>query len=223
MKNSKALIVQEVYKLFFFLTLFVSFQTKAQNQSQIKIGVRAGLNTAQFVSSIAGNSNRILRPSAGLAVEYSINPHFSLNTELSYSKMGGRYQSAFGANTITFTRQFDQLYIPVLLRYYPKASRVFIEAGGQIGYVLSSQITLDDASKGTIQNYNKWNQVDGGLVVGTGYKLSDKLLLSLRFYKGEVAVFPSYTSTDPATGLTTMHNVVKTTNQTISINATYYF
>ena len=138
---------------------------------EVKFGAKAGLNFA-FVT---GDNTKDFDPTTnfhvGLMAEFKISNKFSLQPELIYSGQGADTnidsEGSIGLN---------YLNIPLIGKYYV-TERLSLEAGPQIGFLLSS--------KGGSINYKDFlKSTDFGANIGVGYKLDNGLNFGARYNLG---------------------------------------
>ena len=143
------------------------------NAQETKFGLKAGLNLASF----SGNSDFTTRPSfyIGGLVEIKVSEKFSVQPELVYSSQGTKFKS-----DSDYTTKLDYLNIPVMLKYFV-AKGFSIEAGPQIGFVMSAQ----DTYKGVTEDVKaSVNTTDFSLGFGAGYDVTENINIGLRYNVG---------------------------------------
>ena len=139
--------------LFAFLAIF--------GYSQFVIfGAKAGFN----LSTVTGNAviDSKFYPSfhVGGTANFLLNENFMIQPEVLYSGKGSK-----SSDQGTF--KYSYINVPVLLQY-KTASGFFLEAGPQIGFLLSSKVKYDNGTNVDIKDYTK--STDYALVGGIGYK-----------------------------------------------------
>lgn len=141
------------------------------NAQEIKFGVKAGLNLA----FITGDNTEDFTPNTdfhvGVMAEWKVSDKFSLQPELIYSGQGA------DTNIDSEGRvALNYLNIPLIGKYYV-TERLSLEAGPQIGFLLSS--------KGGSINYKDFlKSTDFGANIGVGYKLDNGLNFGARYNLG---------------------------------------
>lgn len=141
------------------------------NAQEIKFGVKAGLNFA----FITGDNAKDLDPSTdfhfGVMAEFNISDKFYLQPELIYSGQGAETNIASeGIISLNY------LNIPLIGKYYV-TERLSLEAGPQIGFLLSTK-------GGTLDYKDLLKTTDFGVNFGVGYKLDNGLNFSARYNLG---------------------------------------
>ena len=140
-----------------------------------EFGAKAGVNFA----SLNGDEDFDGRTSffVGGAVEFEISESFSLQPELLYSSQGAK--SSF-SDEGDLTIKLDYLNIPIMAKYYVTEG-LSIEAGPQVGFLLSAKAEFDSDSEDI---KDELNSVDFGLNFGLGYKLDSGLNFGARYNLG---------------------------------------
>ncbi|MCK8521799.1 PorT family protein [Aquimarina sp. D1M17] len=138
---------------------------------EIKFGAKAGLNLA----FITGDNTEDFDPNTdfhfGAMAEIKFSEKFSLQPEVIYSGQGVDTNiSSEGRITLNY------LNVPIIGKYYV-TERLSIEAGPQIGFLLSSK-------GGTLDYKDFLKTTDFGVNFGLGYKFDNGLNFSARYNLG---------------------------------------
>lgn len=141
------------------------------NAQEIKFGAKAGLNFA----FITGDNSEDFDPTSdfnfGILAEIPISEKFSFQPELLYSGQG--YDTSINSEGYI---GLNYLNIPLLAKYYV-SEKLSVEAGPQIGFLLST--------KGGTKDYKGlFKTTDFGLSFGMSYKLNNGLNFSARYNQG---------------------------------------
>ena len=108
----------------------------------------------------------------GLFYETKIADKFTFQPELLYSAQGGEENdSGFKLNYIQ---------IPLMFKYYP-SSKFSLEAGPQLGFLVSSSVFQGSAS---LDADELFTGIDFGLGLGLNYSFTDKVFLNARYNFG---------------------------------------
>ena len=141
------------------------------NAQKVKFGAKAGLNFA----FITGDNTEDLKPNTdfhfGLMAEFKISDKFSLQLELIYSGQGAELNIASEGRI-----SLNYLNLPLIGKYYV-TKQLSLEAGPQIGYLLSTK-------GGTLDYKDLLKPIDFGVNFGVGYKLANGLNFSARYNLG---------------------------------------
>lgn len=149
-------------------------------KAQIKYGVKAGLNLANFSGEIPDRKMKTGFHLGGL-VQIPLAEAFILRPEIQFSKEGSTLN----------TRPYDlgYLLIPVMVQY--TAGKGFYgEAGPQIGLLMSAKYNDSDVKDGL-------NQTCFGAGLGVGYKMPSGLGFGLRYMAGFNNILKSSTVLKP--------------------------
>lgn len=149
------------------------------NAQKIKFGAKAGLNLSNQTGDIEDNK-MLTGFHLGAVAEIPLADEYAVQAELVYSTQG-RNDEPSGGDKVDF--KLDYINLPILFKYY--ATEAFsIEAGPQIGFLLSA--TRDGESEGASGAEYKDNikDIDFGLGLGASYKLEGGMNFSARYNLG---------------------------------------
>ncbi|MFH6971239.1 porin family protein [Flavobacterium petrolei] len=138
------------------------------NAQEIKFGAKGGLNFASISGNNSTGSDMVTSFNFGVLSEISISDKFSFQPELMYSGQG----YSFNDNTIALS----YLNIPLMGKYY-LTKGLSIEAGPQIGYLLSAKNESTNVK-------DTFKKVDFAANLGIGYKLENGLNFGARYNFG---------------------------------------
>ncbi len=168
-------------KYFFYcpvlLLLFCGFST-AHAQSNTSIGLRLGLNVADFTGANANSQGSRIGLMAGGFFTYSISDDFGITGELLYSQQGAKGRNTLG----NFTTKLSYIQIPLYANYFFRVSEDFrlkLIAGPYISILLDAE---NDFENGTVVGVtDSYNTIDYGLLLGAGfhYYLGSKVWLNM--------------------------------------------
>jgi Outer membrane protein beta-barrel domain len=202
------------------------FVCSGQSTSAFRLGLIGGVN-AGLIKNQAGYQSILWRYNAGITVEQRFSPAIGLIYQLIYSKQGETvnsrgYNAYTGKTTDKQVIGFDYMALPVMLRVRPKGERAFLEAGGQIGYLIHKSFYLASQPNQVIPIQHT-QPIDVGLTGGIGYRLGKHVVVDGRYYYGMKPLRENYTAPDPQTGISTYYRVEKWYNRVWSLNLSYYF
>lgn len=159
-------------------------------------GIKAGPN----ISSLSGDAiyNYSSKPGfhLGLAMDIPYSDKLSVQPEVFISLQGS---GGFFLEDLNFW----YINVPVMGKYNIW-DVLFIEAGPQLSYLLSSNLEGNAFGGGT--TLDATNKIDFGFGIGAGYKLNDNLYFQLRYNMGLINVIKDVTSK----------------NRTLQLSATYF-
>ena len=156
-----------------------SFFHSNHSYSQVRFGVKSGINIATTRDLIAYPRNRLAWYAGGLA-KIPISKKFFLQTELLYSTKGNRSYNQVGP--LKIVTRLNYLNVPILLGYKidQKTSLLF---GPELGYMTSAHIALSNG-----ENFNESNsyhpKFDMGLSIGLNYRIVNDVGFEVRYNYG---------------------------------------
>ncbi|MCA0131653.1 porin family protein [Winogradskyella alexanderae] len=142
----------------------------------ISFGVKTGVNFSDIAGDDVESYNGRTAFHFGGVVEIPICESFSLQPELIYSAQGSDYEDPGESGTA----KVDYLNLPVIAKYYP-IEGFSIEAGPQLGYLLSAKFDVDGEE---FDFKDDLKSIDFGVNFGLGYKLENGLNFSARYNLG---------------------------------------
>lgn len=193
--------MKKIYFLFFLFIAFASQGQKTKKDEGVKIGIKGGLNVANFIGDFSNNAIRT-GVHAGLVTEFVISDKFSVQPELLYSGQGVTNTGA------GFSRsKFDYINLPILAKFY-LVDRLSLETGPQIGFLISSK------NRTNTSNFDIADQkrVDFGLNIGGGYELKNNVFFQVRYNLGLTNINNSQNA-----------SAFKYTNSVIQFSVGYFF
>ncbi len=151
------------------LALLVLYGVTNLNAQNFNLGVKAGVNFATVTGDNVDNIQPITEfKSFGLVSEIKFSEKFSFQPELMYSVQG--------FDTEDDLVSLNYLNLPLIGKYYV-IKGFSLEAGPQIGYLLSAQQEDTDIE-------DNFNRFDFGINFGLGYKLENGLNFGARYNLG---------------------------------------
>lgn len=143
------------------------------NAQQTRFGVKGGLNISTVVGGDVENTKTLVGFHVGGLAEIHVVEKFFIQPELLFSAQGTKVDSPFGDYDI----KLNYLNIPVIAKYYIVDKKFNVEAGPQLGVLLSAKVEGEDIKDGT-------RSVDFGFNIGAGYSFTDNLSVGLRYTIG---------------------------------------
>lgn len=166
--------MKKIIMIILIISYSITNAQKSKKDEGILFGLKGGLNISNFNGDIKDNSNRT-SVHIGVFSEIMINDRFSIQPEILYSGQG--YS---GSNEPGFSRsKYDYINMPILAKIYV-AERISVEAGPQIGFLLSAK------KKTELDNVTIPNQktLDFGLNIGLAYDLKNRIFFQTRYNLG---------------------------------------
>ena len=143
------------------------------NAQSTRFGVKAGMNVSNFtgyqedVKSLTGFH-------LGGFAEIKIAKKFAFQPEFLFSTQGTTVEGFNGDSNMTV--KLNYLNIPVLAKYYI-TDAFTVEAGPQIGFLVSAKSRGDDVS-------DLYKSTDYGLNLGCGYDFTEDFSIGVRYTIG---------------------------------------
>jgi long-subunit fatty acid transport protein len=164
-------------KLFFAAVAVLAFGFT--NAQETKFGAKAGLNLSNLTGDAEGNSMKVGFQVGGFA-EIKISEKFAIQPELVYSAQGAKFEEEFFGETFEFDLNLGYINVPVLAKYYV-AEKFSLEAGPQVGFLISAKAKGEGESEDVKEDFNT---LDFGFNLGAGFDVSENINLSLRYTAG---------------------------------------
>jgi len=162
-------------KLLFF-TAIVLFGFTYVSAQDINFGAKAGVNFATITGEDLDSFSSRTAFHLGFVAEIGITETFSFQPELLYSAQGSDYSEDIFEGSV----KVDYLNLPLMAKFYV-AEGFSLEAGPQVGFLLSAKDVYDDGE-------DDWSDItkgiDFGLNFGVGYKLESGLNFGARYNLG---------------------------------------
>lgn len=216
-------------KLLFLSALFL---IGASSFSQVKFGVKAGLNLSNIGQNFKDPADEFstnMKPGVhlGLAVQYDLGESLGLLTGLVYSSKGFKIEEG----TYKSKASLGYLEIPIKLAY--KLNNFRFMVGPSIAFGISGKSKWEydvDSGEDKIKFKNKLGEaelnddydyvkaIDLGLNIGVGYDING-ILISANYGLGLSNLNPKVDVPD----VTDDSKDYKMTNRVISIGVTYFF
>ncbi|WP_167016495.1 porin family protein [Chitinophaga sp. Cy-1792] len=148
---------------------------QAQN---INFGIKGGLNVAKMTNY---DNKAIANFNAGGFVNVGLTKDWAIQPELIYSGQGADVNwNVAGITFMKGTLNTSYINIPVMVQYSIVPS-FFVEAGPQIGFLLSAKIK-NGSTKSDIKD--RMTTADFGLGLGCGFKITDNFGVNARYVFG---------------------------------------
>ena len=151
------------------ITLLSVNQNYAQKSELMKLGLKAGINYANYTGSDV-NTDAITNFHAGLILEIKVLKNFAFQPELLYSTQGAEIND-LGTQ---FKNELGYISIPVLAKFYLN-DNLSMELGPQASFLLSerNEVTASDT-----------NTFDFAIAGGLSYKLGKHFFVQGRYGLG---------------------------------------
>lgn len=162
-------------KRIFLLLAFAG--TFAAANAQTKIGLKGGLNVADWGGKDADNVDARIGFHIGGFANFGLGNKFSIQPELLYSTQGGKVEQAGSDVKI----RFNYINIPVMLKY-ELIEGLNAELGPQLGFAVSQKSKTGDV---TVDRKKDYKGFDFGLGLGASYDIpASPVGIGLRYIWG---------------------------------------
>ena len=148
--------------------------------------VRGGANYASLKSSEDSDSlDPFVTPYIGVGTECEVADLVAVKGELVYSQQGAKYEDSEGGDELLYDGKFklDYLNIPVMAKVNV-SDNFFVEAGPQIGFLLSAKDKYDSPVSGEDDVKDFFKGTDFGANIGVGYQFDSGLNIGARYNLG---------------------------------------
>jgi len=150
-----------------------------------RIGVKGGINFANFTGYQQIGQQAKIGINAGLLYELRLNDKISFQPEVLYSSQGTEYRINENQFKIFRKTNFSYINVPVVFRYYP-IEFISLEVGPQIGYLIEAneKIDVDGESVSKAIITDDYKTLDFSAVFGLTAHLKMGLFISGRYNLG---------------------------------------
>ena len=182
-------------KVLFFAALLL-FSMVTINAQDVKFGAKAGVNFASITGDDTDDLDGRTAFHLGVVAEIPISEKFSFQPELLYSAQGASQKSSFDEFNYEvkeeLTGKLDYLNLPLMAKFYV-ADGFSLEAGPQIGFLLSAKADYEFSASGGGEDYSESDSIDlkdetksidFGANFGVGYKMESGLNFGIRYNLG---------------------------------------
>lgn len=167
----------------FVLSLLLAVGLAGTAQAQMRVGIKAGANMAQYTNVDLTGHGFVIGPQAGFTLNAPITSDgfFSVQPELLYSQKGDKIEDLT-------TSRLHYVDLPVLARI--NADGFIFEAGPQVGFLAAGthkqyqRINGQTTDSRTFSSTDGLHRFDVGYVAGVGYQLASGPNIGLRYNGG---------------------------------------
>lgn len=147
----------------------------AVNAQEVKFGLKAGMNISTFTGDVE-NAKSLVGFQAGVFAQIPISEKFTFQPEALYSGQGAKAKE----DGISGKWTADYINIPLMVKYNI-AEKFNVEAGPQVGFLMSSKLKEGGESMDVKDNMKS---VDFTLNVGASYDITSNILVGVRYGAG---------------------------------------
>lgn len=166
-------------------SLITCFVFTLINAQVVQFGIKGGANVSIFGNNV---KSKIGFQGGGFA-KIELSDKFFLQPELLYMQQGlerDNFSLPIPGVTslVSGNLKITYLNVPLLIKYYPY-EKLFLEAGPQIGLLLSAKGNASyEGNNYDLDFKDNFKNIDLGMNVGVGYDLSDKFSIAMRYNVG---------------------------------------
>lgn len=164
----------------------ITLTTKAQNNMDVKFGIKAGGNLMMGGKyDVAGtnyNSTYVPGFQAGLFLDLPLSEKLSFMPEVLYSQKGGKFEGTVAGTSGEIKIKAGYVDVPVLLGINASPKLQFV-IGPQASLLVNQKSTIAVNGTQTASSTDKkdFRKAIAGGVVGLGYKLNSNVNLNARY------------------------------------------
>ncbi|MBE8728012.1 porin family protein [Flavobacterium hungaricum] len=147
------------------------------NAQQTRFGVKGGLNVSTLTGEYEDDTKSLIGFHVGGFAEIKVIERLAIQPEVLYSAQGARFEDVLGK----YDAKLNYLNIPVLAKFYI-TKQFTVEAGPQIGFLLSAKIDGEDAK-------DFYKSTDFGFNFGAGYNFTDNFSAGVRYTVGLTGIY----------------------------------
>lgn len=177
------------------LTVAAVFAFGFANAQEVKYGVKAGLNLSTLTGDIE-DVKSLAGFHAGGFVEIKLMDKFAIQPELMYSTQGAKSEYTFSESGFVVDAEekvkLGYINLPIMAKYFV-APGFTIEAGPQVGFLLSAKNEYDYSASGFGMTESESGEndikddtesIDFGFNVGAGYEFTENIFVQARYNFG---------------------------------------
>jgi hypothetical protein len=169
--------------LFISLVLLLS-STNVNAQTDLRFGVKGGLNLATFSSGDLSNPTLTARYHAGVYGRVPLPLMLSLQAEALYSLKGTTIEETFGHNKVNGDIELGYVDVAAIINF-KILKAILLQGGFTLGVITSSDVKNNSDTQGNINleqvlQENNFNDLDPGYLLGIEFDIK-RLSLGFRY------------------------------------------
>ncbi|MBF4985162.1 PorT family protein [Nonlabens mediterrranea] len=146
------------------------FALGVSSAQEIDFGVKGGVNFAKLTGDNVEDADGRTGFHVGLTGEYMFNDTFGLQGEVVYSTQGLQTEDEILGQNVEQVLKLDYINVPVLAKFYIADSGFSIDAGPQIGFLVSDKYEVNGENVDDELNAETIDLSAGG---GVAYKFKE--------------------------------------------------
>ncbi len=157
------------------------------NAQEVSFGAKAGLNIANLSGDIE-DTESLMGLHVGVFAEIQFAERFSFQPELLYSMQGAKMEESEAGMSMEAKTKLSYINVPLMVKFYA-AESFFIEAGPQVGFLMSAKSEWETSGGGVSLSgdediKDELKSIDFGLNFGIGYNFTENLSVGARYNLG---------------------------------------
>ncbi|HEY1195020.1 MULTISPECIES: porin family protein [Flavobacterium] len=140
------------------------------NAQETRFGVKGGLNLTTFAGGNYWDAKSLVGAHVGGFAEIKVIERLAIQPEVLFSMQGAKLDD------LNVDAKLNYINVPVLAKFFI-TKQWTVEAGPQIGFLVSAKVDGEDAKDG-------YKSTDFGFNFGGGYNFTDNLSVNLRYTVG---------------------------------------
>lgn len=150
---------------------------------ETRFGVKAGANLTTFTGDVEDLDSKVGFHVGGFA-EIKLTDKFAVQPEILFSTQGAKEKESSPFGSFEYKTNLSYLNIPVMAKYYV-AEKFSLEAGPQIGFLLSAKAKFDGGGESGDEDIKDGlKSIDFGVNFGAGYDFTENVSVGLRYNLG---------------------------------------
>ncbi|NEW80735.1 MAG: PorT family protein, partial [Gelidibacter sp.] len=167
-----------------FVAVIAIFSLVSLN-AQSSFGAKAGVNVSNLSGDVS-NNEALIGFHAGVFAEIALADSFYLQPELLYSTQGAKYEGP--SSIFTSDLKLNYINLPIMFKY-DVANRFYLEAGPQIGFLVSAEENWEGTYGGITGSgeedvKDSFETTDFGVNFGLSYGFTEKIFAQARYNIG---------------------------------------
>lgn len=175
-----------LFAIVFLSSAIIFAQNESKTISEIKYGIKGGINLANISGDDAGDANLFVGFNTGFFVEIPIADKFIFQPEIIYSAQGSKSEGEYIIDSSVYnveaTLKMNYINVPLMIKY-KVANKFYLEAGPYIGFLTSAKVKAKISGIGSDTEDIKdlFKSTDFGIGIGMNYDFTDIIFANARY------------------------------------------